>query len=222
MAPGQQIDDAMILRQRLAETEAALVREQERTSEKFRELLDGAPVMVWTSGTDALCTFFNRAWAEFRGRRPSDDLGNAWTEGIHPDDRDLALETYLKAFTARQPFRVQYRLRRGNGEFGWVEVTGIPQFSDGEFTGSWGLRSTFPNVVAARSRPTNRLSAWSLPSRSANAKSWSSSPTAVRRRKPPLPSESVTRPPIRIAAASWKSSAFMRPRAWCATPSAQA
>jgi len=94
--------------------------------------------MVWTSGTDAMCTFFNRAWSEFRGRRPSDDLGNAWTEGIHPDDRDLALETYLKAFTARQPFRVQYRLRRGNGEFGWVEVTGVPQFPGGEFAGFVG------------------------------------------------------------------------------------
>ena len=55
-------------------------------------------MMVWMSGTDAMCTFFNRAWLEFRGRRLQEELGNGWTEGVHSDDRDLCLETYLKAF----------------------------------------------------------------------------------------------------------------------------
>src|SRR3954449_3584389 len=112
MAPGHQIDETTVLRLKLAEMESDLEylkRRQVSGEKRFRELLDAAPMMVWMSGTDAMCTFFNRAWLEFRGRSLHAELGNGWTEGVHPDDRDLCLETYLKAFTARAPFRVQYR-----------------------------------------------------------------------------------------------------------------
>jgi PAS domain S-box-containing protein len=85
-----------------------------------------------------MCTFFNKAWLEFRGRTMDEETGNGWTEGVHPDDRDLCLETYLAAYTARQPFRVQYRMRRANGEFAWVEDSGLPRLEDGTFAGFMG------------------------------------------------------------------------------------
>ena len=138
MAPGHQIDEVTILRQRLAEVEAVIGREMQLAEEYLRELLESAPVMVWTSGTDAMCSFFNRAWLEFRGRRMDEEMGNGWTEGLHPDDRDLCLETYLKAFSARQAFRVQYRLQKANGDYSWVENTGTPRFRDGAFIGFTG------------------------------------------------------------------------------------
>jgi PAS domain S-box-containing protein len=138
MAPGHQIDEVTILRQRLAEVEAVIGREMQMAEEYLRELLESAPVMVWTSGTDAMCSFFNRAWLEFRGRRMDEEMGNGWTEGLHPDDRDLCLETYLKAFSARQAFRVQYRLQKANGDYSWVENTGTPRFRDGSFIGFTG------------------------------------------------------------------------------------
>src|SRR5215471_20443278 len=121
MAPGPQIDEIMLLRQRLAEAEAALGRGIQTAEDHFRDLLDATPIMIWMSGPDAMCTFFNRAWLDFRGRRFDEEMGNGWTAGLHPDDRDLCLETYLKAFSARQPFRVQYRMQKSNGEFAWVE-----------------------------------------------------------------------------------------------------
>jgi PAS domain S-box-containing protein len=95
-------------------------------------------MMVWMSGTDAMCTFFNRAWLEFRGRPLQAELGNGWTEGVHSDDRDLCLETYLKAFTARCPFRVQYRMLRANGEYSWIESAGTPLIEDTVFVGFMG------------------------------------------------------------------------------------
>jgi PAS domain S-box-containing protein len=138
MAPGQQIDEMTVLHQRLAEAESALQREKEMAEEHFRRLLDAAPLMIWISGPDAMCAFFNRAWLEFRGRNLEEEIGNGWTEGIHRDDRDLCVEAYLKAFTARQPFRVQYRLQRVNGDYAWVENTGIPRNEHGTFNGFIG------------------------------------------------------------------------------------
>jgi len=141
MAPGQQIDEITVLRSRLAEVEAeleGLKRLGNNVRQRFRDLLDATPLMTWMSGPDAMCTFFNKAWLEFRGRTMDEETGNGWTEGVHPDDRDLCLETYLAAYAARQPFRVQYRMRRANGEFAWVEDSGLPRLEDGTFAGFMG------------------------------------------------------------------------------------
>jgi PAS domain S-box-containing protein len=92
--------------------------------------------MIFMSGTEALCSYVNPAWLEFRGRTSEQEIGNGWTEGLHPDDRDLCLETYLKSFSCRQAFRMQYRLQRADGEFVWVEVAGVPRYRDnGDFAG---------------------------------------------------------------------------------------
>jgi PAS domain S-box-containing protein len=144
MAPGYQVDELLILQKRLAEVEAELERQQKRqdaTDQYFRDLLDAAPVMIWTAGPDALCTFFNKAWLEFRGRMAEEELGNGWMAGLHPDDRDICIETYLKAFSARQPFRMQYRLQRAGGDYCWVENTGLPHLKEGQFAGFIGTAS---------------------------------------------------------------------------------
>jgi PAS domain S-box-containing protein len=139
MAPGPLPDDVARLRARLAELEIEVegYRRRQRTSEeRFRSLADAAPVMILMSDANAMCTYFNRAWLEFRGRTLEEELGNGWTEGLHPDDRDLCLESYLKSFSSRSPFHMQYRLRKADGEFVWVEVAGVPRYHDnGEFAG---------------------------------------------------------------------------------------
>src|SRR5215472_13585031 len=99
MSPTQWPEEALVLRARLAQLEAELQRQQRQIQEaeaRFQQLVDAGPVMIWLSGTDARCTFFNRAWVEFRGRKLEEDLGNGWVEGVHPDDRDLCVEAYLK------------------------------------------------------------------------------------------------------------------------------
>ncbi len=110
-----------------------------RSAEECRLVLEAAPNMIWKSGIDARCDYFNGTWLEFRGRTLEEELGDGWTEGLHPDDHELCLRTYLGAFRQRKPFNMRYRLRRHDGEYRWIQDTGVPLCgSDGEFAGYVG------------------------------------------------------------------------------------
>ena len=112
------------------------VRESE---ERFRLVANTAPVLIWMSGADKLCTYFNKPWLDFTGRSLSAQLGNGWVEGIYSEDQQRCLETYTHAFDGHKDFRMEYRLRRHDGEYRWVLDIGVPRFSpDGSFAGYIG------------------------------------------------------------------------------------
>src|SRR5205823_411698 len=112
------------LAHRLQASEAGL-RESE---ERFRIVADAAPVLIWMSGTDKLCTFFNKPWMEFTGRSLEQEMGNGWAESVHPDDLQKCLKNYVEAFDARKPFVMEYRLRRHDGEYRWISDNGVPRY----------------------------------------------------------------------------------------------
>ncbi|MBI4783081.1 MAG: PAS domain-containing protein [Oscillatoriophycideae cyanobacterium NC_groundwater_1537_Pr4_S-0.65um_50_18] len=116
-------------------TEANL-RESE---ERFRLMADHAPVLLWVADTDGQCTFFNQTWLQFTGRTLAQETGNGWAEGVHPDDLQGCMETYLTALRVHQPFQMEYRLRRADGVYRWLLDHGAPRFaSKGEFMGFIG------------------------------------------------------------------------------------
>ena len=100
------------------------------SEERFRLMSNAAPVLIWMSGTDKLCTYFNKPWLDFTGRPLSDELGNGWMEGIHAEDLQQCLEIYTQAFDRRESFRMEYRLRARTGNFIgfsiWVYLDSIP------------------------------------------------------------------------------------------------
>ena len=103
------------------------------------QIVDVAPALVWMSGPDKQCTFFNKPWLDFTGRPLERELGNGWADGVHPDDLSTCLDTYSSAFDRRDPFKMEYRLRRHDGEYRWVLDEGVPLFShDGSFSGYIG------------------------------------------------------------------------------------
>jgi PAS domain S-box-containing protein len=106
---------------------------------RFRIAADAAPVLMWMSGPDKRCTFFNKAWLEFTGRKLEQELGDGWAEGVHANDFDECLNTYVEAFDARAPFTMKYRLRRSDGEYRFVSDSGVPRYGAcGEFRGYIG------------------------------------------------------------------------------------
>ncbi len=111
----------------------------DETEDRFRIMADQAPVMIWMAGLDKLCTFFNLVWLNFTGRTLEQEIGNGWAEAVHPDDFERCLSTYVSAFDAREPFTMEYRLRRFDGEYRWLIDNGIPYYNaQGVFLGYLG------------------------------------------------------------------------------------
>lgn len=106
---------------------------------RFRTMADHAPVLLWMARTDGLCDFFNQGWLDFTGRTLEQEFGNGWAEGVHAEDFQAAMQTYLDAFVARRRFAMHYRLRRHDGEYRWIYDQGAPRFdADGSFAGFIG------------------------------------------------------------------------------------
>jgi PAS domain S-box-containing protein len=106
---------------------------------RFRSLADHAPVLIWMADKNKRLTFCNRQWREFTGRTLKQEQGEGWALGVHPEERQRCMDAYEAAFAARQPFQIEFRLRRHDGQYCWMVNTGAPRVTeDGEFLGYVG------------------------------------------------------------------------------------
>ena len=106
----------------------------------FRTLANGGSTLIWTASLDKLCNYFNEPWLRFTGRSLEQEIGNGWAEGVHPDDFDRCLETYVTSFDQGKPFSMDYRLRHAEGDFRWIRDDGNPRYdSKGDFLGYIGF-----------------------------------------------------------------------------------
>ena len=121
-------------------TERVAVQQALRESEeRFRNMADTAPVMIWISGQDKQCTYLNKQWLDFTGRSVEEQLGDGWLQSLHPEDYKRILDIYTNSFDQRKPFEMEYRLRRYDGEYRWIFDAGAPRCSpDGLFLGYIG------------------------------------------------------------------------------------
>jgi len=111
----------------------------QQSEERFRRMADQAPVLIWITDDQKRCTYFNQVWLTFTGRSLEQELGQGWTEDVHPEDLPRCLATFTSAFQQRLDFRMDYRLRRADGEYRWILDQGTPRFeADGTFLGFIG------------------------------------------------------------------------------------
>jgi hypothetical protein len=106
---------------------------------RFRTMAEGAPVMIWMSGRDGRCTYFNRPWLEFTGRSLAQESGNGWRENVHAEDLQRCEDMFNESFDAGREFRMEFRLRRRDGQYRWILDHGVPRFTpEHEFLGYIG------------------------------------------------------------------------------------
>jgi PAS domain S-box-containing protein len=121
-------------------TERKLAEDRARESERqFLLIANSAPVYIWTTGPDKMCTFVNVPWLKFRGRTFEQELGTGWSEGVHPEDLAHCLKVYNESCDARKPFTMEYRVQRHDGEYRWFTDRGVPRYNaQGQFLGYIG------------------------------------------------------------------------------------
>jgi len=106
---------------------------------EYKIIVETAPNLIWKSGLDAKCYYFNKTWLDFTGRTLEQEYGDGWVEGVHPDDLDRCVKIYLENFNKRTPFEMEYRLLRHDGEWRWINDIGVPVFDENdEFSGFIG------------------------------------------------------------------------------------
>jgi PAS domain S-box-containing protein len=136
-ATGEIIGASRIVRDVTGLRQAAAERRE--SEDRFRLVAHTAPVMLWMSGPDKGCVYFNKPWLDFTGRSHEQELGGGWASGVHAEDLERCLDTYTQAFERRVSFQMEYRLRRHDGEYRWILDSGVPRFDvDGSFSGYIG------------------------------------------------------------------------------------
>jgi PAS domain S-box-containing protein len=130
-APGAVAPDAAIAERTLADIALA------ESETRFQRMADALPVAIWMSDENA-CSYFNTRWLQMTGRSLEQERGFGWLENVHPDDRGALVESYHRAFRAREGFSVEHRIRHHDGVYRWLMNTGMPRYMDGAFHGFIG------------------------------------------------------------------------------------
>lgn len=127
------------------------------SGDEYRVLVEQAPILIWRANLRKECDYFNQRWLCFRGRSMAQEFGDGWAEGVHPDDYDRCVKTYVEAFDRRESFEMEYRLMRADGVYRWILDRGAPFYVDtGEFGGYIGSCIDVTDRVQAENAAVRR------------------------------------------------------------------
>ena len=118
----------------LAARELAEVRRE--SEERYRQLADAMPQIVWMTGPDGQAVYYNRRWYEYTGLEPDPPSGDEWKFVIHPADIGPTIARRSSTLATGEIFEVQYRFRRADGAYRWHLGRAVPIHVDGEIE-SW-------------------------------------------------------------------------------------
>ncbi len=107
--------------------------------EQYHQIIEFSPNMIWRSNLTTECDYFNKIWLDFTGRTLEEELGFGWAQGVHPDDFDRCVKIYVDSFEKQQKFEMDYRLKRYDGQYRWINDRGTPFYNEnGDFLGYIG------------------------------------------------------------------------------------
>ncbi|MBH8556456.1 PAS domain-containing protein [Hymenobacter negativus] len=119
----QNVTEAHRAAQRAAQVQRDLDEAQDRT----RFILENLPVLIWTADAAGQRDYFNSRWLTFTGKPLAEQTGLQWGESLHPEDRDRVLAAWLTSVKTGDPYQVEYRLRRHDGQYRWILVRAVPR-----------------------------------------------------------------------------------------------
>jgi PAS domain-containing protein len=93
--------------------------------ERFCEVVDAAPVMIWVSGKDKGCVWFNRPWLAFTGRSMAQEAGSGWADGVHRDDFERCLQIRCPPSASGSRVLLTPPLSHCRVTLGWLSIRPI-------------------------------------------------------------------------------------------------
>ncbi len=93
---------------------------------RLRTLVESTNQVVWTAAPGGAMDGPTDSWSRFTGQTEQEACGDGWTEVIHPDDRQRVLRAWATALAEREVFACDYRLRRADGAYRWIEARAVP------------------------------------------------------------------------------------------------
>lgn len=110
-----------------------------RSEERFREMADNLPLIVWMHDAEGRQEFVNQTFCEYFGVSRDEMREQKWRVLTHPDDGPAYAAAFEASVRGRCPFHHEVRVRRGDGEWRWIESWARPRFGpDGTFLGHVG------------------------------------------------------------------------------------
>lgn len=101
------------------------------SEERFRLIADSAPVPMWVTRLDRKRSFVNRAYVDFLGIGYAEAVDYDWRHIIHPEDGPRILAASLAGEASLEPFELEGRFRRGDGEWRWLRSISRPRWGPG-------------------------------------------------------------------------------------------
>jgi PAS domain S-box-containing protein len=111
--------------------ESRRAREAIQNAEQdLRTILETIPALVWTARPDGAIEFTTRSSFERMGQVPEDLLGWGWSNSVHPEDRDRAVQNWREAVAAGRLFEQEIRLPDSHGNYRWFLARAVPLRDD--------------------------------------------------------------------------------------------
>jgi PAS domain S-box-containing protein len=109
--------------------EKQLRKEQKRlqiSEQRFRQIADTMPQMVWVARPDGYHEYYNRRWYDYIGAKPEESAGAGWNTPLHPTDQPLAIDRWQHSLRTGEPYEIEYRFRSKEGDYRWFLGRALP------------------------------------------------------------------------------------------------
>ena len=119
-------------------TETRAGQEQLAHSEnRFRALVDASAAVTWATTAEGELLPPQPNWSAYTGQDEEAYRGWGWVDAVHPDDRARAAGVWADCVERVVPYRIEYRLRRHDGEWRDTDVRGVPVLGEGGAIREW-------------------------------------------------------------------------------------
>lgn len=96
------------------------------SEERFRQLADAMPQLVWTARPDGTVDYYNQRHQEYGGIARKPDGNWQWAPVLHPDDRQPTVDAWLRSVAAGEIYQMEHRVQMADGSFRWHLSRGVP------------------------------------------------------------------------------------------------